>query len=94
MKLNGFSFDLIDKTAMQTSSSVAEAKENSGILEETGRLKSIPVLNDGLVKKILSHSTSLLPLNLSSPLMTLSLHSEKSSCKICELKIHANFGEF
>jgi hypothetical protein len=56
MKLKGISstpaaFDLIDITALKTSSSVIETKENSGTLVETRTSKSIPVLNDGLVKK-------------------------------------------
>jgi hypothetical protein len=53
MKLKGISstpaaFDLIDITALKTSSSVTETKENLGSLVETGTSKSIPVLNDGL----------------------------------------------
>jgi hypothetical protein len=44
-------FDLIDITALKTSSSLTKTKENSGKLVETGTSKSIPVLNDVLVKK-------------------------------------------
>jgi hypothetical protein len=46
-------FDLMDITALQTSSSVTETKKNTGTLAETetGTSKSILVLNEDFVKK-------------------------------------------
>jgi hypothetical protein len=56
MKLKGISytpaaFDLIDITALQTSSSVTVTKVKPGTFVKTGTSKSIPALNDGLEKK-------------------------------------------